>query len=273
MKRLVLILTLLLTPSVLRGGELSLPASLQKVAFDQHLDEQLPLAVPFKDEAGKDVLLGDYFEHGKPVILVLGYFRCPMLCSEVSNGLVRALLDIDLRLGSDFDIITVSIDHRETPEMAAAKKQSYLERYGRAGGEAGWHFLTGTEESIAARDAGGRLPLSLRCRPRSICPRQRHHRPHAGRQDRTLFLRHSLFATRDLRLGLVEASENRIGSASDQILLYCFHYDPTEGRYGVAILNILRIAGVLTVAGIALMLYCLWRGERRRAQAPTKVGV
>src|SRR5262245_26467254 len=132
-----------------RADEFSLPPSLRRVAFDQHLNERVPLDLAFKNETGRDVALGQYFKRGKPVILVLAYFRCPQLCSEVLNGLVRALLEMNLDIGSDFEVITVSFDPRDTPEMAAAKKMTYLERYARPGAAGGWHFLTGSEDAIA----------------------------------------------------------------------------------------------------------------------------
>ncbi len=158
-----------------RADDSNLPSSLRKVGFDQHLNEQAPLDVQFKDEAGKAVTLGDYFGHGKPVILVLAYFRCPMLCTEVLNGLVRGMLDMNLNLGTDFDAVTVSFDPRETPAMASAIKKTYLERYGRPGAEAGWHFLTGEPGVDRSFDQGGRLSVLLRRQERSVRSRQWHH--------------------------------------------------------------------------------------------------
>jgi protein SCO1/2 len=200
--------------------------------------------------------------------LVLAYFRCPRLCSEVLNGLVRSLLDIPLNAGQDFEVVVVSFDARETPEMAAAKKRTYLERYGRPGAETGWHFLTGTTESIArlCKAVGFRFHYDARLDQFAhasgimvLTPR--------GMIARYFYDIH--YAPRDLRLGLVEASANRIGSPVDHVLLYCFHYDPTEGRYGVAIMNFVRLGGVLTLGGVGMLMYYLWRAEHRRLPGVT----
>ncbi len=240
-----------------------LPAGLRQVRFEQRLDAQVPLAVAFKDEAGNTVRLADLC-HDKPVILVFSYFRCPMLCHQVLNGLVRALLDVPFDVGKEFNVITISFDARETPEMAAIKKKTALERYGRPGAEAGWHFLTGQEEAIKqVADAAG-FKFSYDAEHDQFA--------HAagivlltptGKISRYFYdIRYS---PRDLRLGLVEASANRIGSASDQILLYCFHYDPIEGKYGPVVMSFVRIGGCLTLLAIGLFVFGLWRRERRRA--------
>ncbi len=244
------------------AGRADPPAALRDVGFDQRLNEQVPPDLVFRDETGQCVKLGDYFG-SRPVILVLVYYRCPMLCNEVLNGLVRALLDMPLDVGKDFDVLTVSFDPREKPDLAAAKKKHYLERYGRPGAEAGWHFLTGEEESIqgltravgfryhfdAAHDqfahASGLLVLTP-----------------AGKIARYYY--DIRYDPGDLRLGLVEASNNRIGSPVDQVLLYCFHYDPIEGRYGPTIMAFVRAGGVLTVLGLGIFAGVLWRNERRR---------
>ncbi len=260
------LLLLALSAVTTQADEGALPSSLQKVGFDQHLGEQVPLEVAFKDEAGRTVTLGDYFNHGRPVILVLAYFRCPQLCSEILNGLTRARLEMNLDLGSEFEVVTVSFDSRETPDMAAAKKKSYVERYARPGAGVGWHFLTGNDESIARLTKAVGFRYSYDAKHDQFA--------HAsgimvltpgGTLARYFYDVH--FAPRDLRLGLVEASSGRVGSPVDQILLYCFHYDPTDGKYGVTIMNVVRLGGVLTVLGIALMVFLLRRGERRRAKA------
>jgi protein SCO1/2 len=266
--------TVLLSLAVLAAGPFaraddpSLPLSLRGVGFDQHLDQQVPLELNFKDEAGNDVQFGNYFQHARPVILVLAYFRCPMLCTEVLNGLVRALLDVDLRIGSDFDVVTVSFDPRETPAMATAIKKSYLDRYGKPAAKTSWHFLTGNQTDI------DRLTRAVGFRYRYDAKNDQF--AHAsgimiltpeGKISRYFFDVH--FSPRDLRLGLVEASANRIGSPVDQILLYCFHYDPLEGKYGPTIMNFIRLGGVLTILSLAALISFLWQGERRRARVAT----
>lgn len=242
----------------------NLPPSLRAVGFDQRLNQQVPLDATFRDESGREARLGDYFSN-KPVILVLIQYRCPMLCGEILNGLVRAMLDMRLSAGTDFDVLTVSFDAREGPELAAAKKAAYVERYGRPGAELGWHFLTGDEASIRRlTDAVG------------------FHYTYDAKNDRfahasgiilltpsgkiSRYFYDVKYSPRDVRLGLVEASEGRIGSPVDQVLLYCFHYDPSEGKYGPAIMNIVRAGGVLTMLGIGLMVGGLWRLERRKAR-------
>lgn len=270
--RLVFAMPFFLAGGAIRADDVALPRPLRTVNFEQRLDEQVPLDLPFRDAAGKRVWLGDYFHQGKPVILVLGYFRCPMLCSEVSNGLIRAMLDLDLRLGVDFEVISVSFDHRETPEMAAAKQKTYLERYARPGAEGGWHFLTGDEDAIdrLTRAVGFHFHYD----------EKKDQFAHAsglvvltpeGKIARYFY--DIRFAPRDLRLGLVEASANRIGSPVDQVLLFCFHYDPAEGRYGVTIMNLVRAGGVLTMLGIGAFMYRMWRGEcRGKSQAKKAPG-
>jgi protein SCO1/2 len=241
------------------------------VGFDQRLNAQVPLDLEFTDEAGRTVRLADYF-HGKPVILVLAYYRCPMLCSEVLNGLVRAMLDLPFDVGNEFSVITVSFDPREGPELAAAKKQTYLERYGKPGAAAGWHFLTGKEDAIKrlAQAVGFRYTYDARYDQYAHASGIMVLTP-TGRISRYFY--DIRFPPRDLRLGLVEASENRIGSAADQILLFCFHYDPAEGRYGPAVMNLVRLGGVLTLLGVGTFLTVMWRRERRAARrAAAKVG-
>jgi protein SCO1/2 len=233
------------------------------VGFDQRLNEQVQLDLEFRDEAGRPVRLRRYF-HGKPVILVLAYFRCPMLCTQVLNGLVRAMLDLPFNAGKEFSVLTVSFDPRETPELAAAKKKTYLERYGRPGAEEGWHFLTGEQDSIT------RLTRAVGFRYRYDVKHDQF--VHAsgimvltpgGKISRYFF--DVKFSPRDLRLGLVEASDNQIGSVTDQVLLFCFHYDPAEGKYGPAVMNFIRLGGVLTLLAIGTLVAFLWRQERRKA--------
>jgi protein SCO1/2 len=247
-------------PSTAQPG---LPPALRGVAFDQKLNEQVPLDVAFQDETGKSVRLAD-FCRDKPVILVLAYFRCPMLCDQVLNGLVRAMLDLPFDAGKEFNVVTVSFDPRETPEMATAKKKTLIERYGRPGAAEGWHFLTGAEASIK------RLTQAVGFRYTYDAKNEQF--AHAsgivvltpgGKVSR--YFHDIRYSPRDLRLGLVEASANRIGSATDQVLLFCFHYDPLEGKYGPAVLNFVRRGGVLTLLAVGAFFIVLWRRERRGA--------
>jgi protein SCO1/2 len=233
---------LLLLGAIARG---EVPAALQDIRFDQRLNEQIPLELTFNDESGRAVKLGDYFGR-RPVILVLAYYQCPRLCTLVLNGLVQGMLEMPLIAGKDFEVITVSFDPRERPDLAASKKESYVQRYGRPGAAEGWHFLTGEESQIhQLADAVG---FHYRFDP------GKNQYMHAsgimiatpeGRLSRYFY--DVKYSGRDLRLGLVEASQNKIGSAVEQILLYCFHYDPTLGRYSASVMNFIRVGGIFTV--------------------------
>jgi protein SCO1/2 len=242
-----------------------IPPGLKEVGFDQKLDEQVPLDLNFVDETGQPVHLDRYF-HERPVVLVLAYFQCPMLCTQVLNGLVLGLRDIPFAAGKEFEVVIVSFDAREKPELAAAKKRAYLNRYDRPGAEAGWHFLTGEPDAIAA--------LTSSVGFRYAYDAKRDLFAHAsgimlltpeGKISRYFF--DVNYHPRDLRLGLMEASEGKIGGRIERaIMLFCFHYDPTAGKYGAAILNIVRAGGVLTMIVLGGFLAFLWRFEKRRAQ-------
>lgn len=264
----------ILLSSLLLLGALAVPAlaqsnvprSLRDVGFDQHLNEQIPLDLKFRDETGRVVRLGEYFSD-RPVIMVLAYYRCPMLCTEVLNGLTRALLDLFLSPGKDFTILTVSFDPREKPALAAAKKKTYVERLGRTGAEDGWHFLTGTEPNIKQLTKA----VGFRYRYDEETDQYAHASgivvlTPGGKVSRYFYdIRYS---PRDLRLGLVEASDNRIGTPVDQILLYCFHYDPKQGRYGPAVMGFVRLGGVMTMLCMAGYVTWLWRKDRRDRKTP-----
>jgi len=238
----------------------ALPRLVRDVGFDQRLDAQVPLDLEFRDESGAPVMLGQYFGE-RPVILVLAYYRCPMLCNLVLNGLTQALRDISFDAGREFEVVAVSFDPRETPELAAAKKRTYATRYGRPGGEAGWHFLTGKQPAIDAltKAVGFRYaydsPSDEFAHASGIVvltPR--------GRVSRYFY--DIRYEPRDVRLGLVEASQGRIGSPIDQVLLFCFHYDPAEGKYGAAVMRFVRLGGVLTLLCVASGLWWLFRSGR-----------
>jgi protein SCO1/2 len=242
-----------------------LPRVLRGVGFDQRLDQQVPLDAVFRDETGSSVRLGDYFGT-KPVILVLAYYKCPRLCTEVLNGLVRALMDVPFDIGQEFNVVTVSFDPRETPALAAAKKKTYVGRYGRPGAGAGWHFLTGDEDPIRA--------LTNAVGFRYVYDANHDQFAHAsgimvltpgGKLARYFYdIRYSPL---DVRLSLVEASANQIGSPVDQVLLYCFHYDPSEGKYGPVVMSFVRLGGVTTVLTLGMFLGIMWRRERRKEKA------
>jgi protein SCO1/2 len=245
------------------------PAALREVGIDQKLDGQLPLDAMFKDETGRDVALGDYFGKGRPVVLALVYYDCPMLCTQVLNGMTGALKTISLDAGTDFDVIALSFDPREQPKLAKAKKTAYMGRYGRPGTEEGWHFLTGTPDAIArVTDAVGfRYTFDEQLGQFAhgalitvLTPEARISR----------YLYGIDYGGRDLRLALVEASSGAIGTPVDQALLYCYHWDPTTGRYGFFVMNLVRGAGVLTLLGFGTFIVVSLRRERRAARAEAK---
>jgi len=234
------------------------PALLRRVGIDQKMGAQLPINVPFNDEAGHPVTLSRYL--GKPVILALVYYQCPSLCNMVLNGVLRSVKSIPMTAGREYNIVAVSFDPRETSEMAAEKQISYIKGYDRAGAQGGWHFLTGPEASSKtladavgfhyAYDAvsnqyahGSAIVL--------LTPEGRVARYFYGID----------YPARDVRLGLVEASNRRIGSTVDAVMLYCYHYDPSNGKYGMVIMNVLRMAGFLTVAILAGFMIVMFRRD------------
>lgn len=225
----------------------ALPGALKGVGIDQKLDAQIPLNLTFKDETGRALPLSTYFNAKKPVIFALVYYRCPMLCSEILNGLAGALKVVTLNPAKDFEVVAVSFDPKDTPEIAAAKKQSYLRRYNRPDTANGWHFLTGDETNIKAlTDAIGfhytydpATDQFAHASAVMIATLE-------GRLSKYFY--GVEYSARDLRLGLVEASDNKIGTPVDQILLFCFHYDPTTGKYGAIAMNSIRVAGAIFLA-------------------------
>jgi protein SCO1/2 len=240
-----------------------LPAALQGVDFEQRLGDDLPLDASFTDSSGQTRRLGDYFGE-RAVIVALVYYECPMLCNLVLNGVVTSLRAVDFDAGDAFDVVVVSFDSRETPELAAAKKNNYVASYGREGTTAGWHFLTGDEANIARlTDAVGF---------RYVYDDERDEFAHSAgivlatpEGEISRYLYGIDFPPRDLRLGLVEAADSKIGTLVDQVLLYCFHYDPATGRYSIATLNAIRIGGVLTVAALLTFMLTALRHERIQA--------
>jgi len=237
---------------------------LQKVGINQKMGGQIPLDLPFVDESGKDATLRQYF--GKPVILALVYYQCPSLCNMVLNGVLRSIKQLDLTAGTDYEVIAVSFDPRETPEMAAAKKQTYLRDYKRQGAEQGWHFLTGPETSskALADSVGFRYVYDALTNQYAHSSAIMVLTP-AGRIDRYFY--GIEYPARDVRLGLVEASNERIGTPTDQVLLYCFHYDPTTGKYALVVMNVLRLAALITVVVLATFMIVMFRRDFRSARS------
>jgi protein SCO1/2 len=232
-----------------------LPAVLKTVGIEQRLNEQAPLDTVFKDEQGREVHLGDYFK-GKPVVLSLVYYSCPMLCNQVLNGMLGSFRQINFNIGEQYEVVTVSFDARETPALAAQKKQTYIKAYNRAGAENGWHFLTGDDANIKRlTDAVGfhfkwdeaTNQFAHASGIMVLTPEGKLARYFYGIE----------YPSRDMRLGLVEASQNKIGTPVDALLLYCYHYDPATGKYGAVVMNIMKVAGVLTVGLIVGMLLVL----------------
>jgi protein SCO1 len=220
------------------------------------------LDLPFVDETGKAVKLGDYFGE-KPVILVLAYYRCPMLCTLVLNGLTTAMHELPFTIGKEFNVVTVSFDPRETSELAAKKKKTYVAAYGRPGAEEGWHFLTGKQDAIdKLTDAVGfRYVYDAKQDQYIHTSGIMVLTPH-GKISRYFY--GIKFPVRDLKFGLIEASAEKIGSPTDQVLLYCFHYDPQTGKYSANILMMVRVGGVCTIIGLVGMVWFLMRRERRK---------
>ncbi|MCC6393069.1 MAG: SCO family protein [Bryobacterales bacterium] len=235
---------------------------LKQVAFEQKLNAQLPIGLPFRDETGRTAPLGEYFQ-GKPVVLVPVYYECPMLCNLTMSSLVKTLKTLPLTPGKDFRVVMFSFDPREKPELAAEKKKAYLKRYERTGTDAGWSFLTGEEENIK------KLTESMGFRYAFDPTIQQY--AHAagfvvatpdGRLSRYLY--GIEYSARDLRLGILESSKGKIGDPVGQLLLMCFHYDPSSGKYTLQVLTALRAAGVLTLAVIGGFLIVSFRREKRQ---------
>ncbi|MBI3245863.1 MAG: SCO family protein [Deltaproteobacteria bacterium] len=232
------------------------------VGFDQRLDEQLPLDLSFADETGKAVQLRDYFG-GKPVLLSLAYYDCPMLCTLVLNGLVRTLRTLAFSAGTEFNVLTVSFDSREKPPLAAEKRKIYLDAYNRPGADTGWHFLTGDEAAIQqlTKAVGFRYSYDQSSQQFAHASGIMILTPE-GRLSHYFF--GIEYAPRDVRLGLVEASAGKIGSAVDQILLLCFHYDPAAGKYGLFIMRIVQTLGFLTMVALGSYVFAMLRRERKQ---------
>lgn len=248
-----------------QGTSNGMPPALQNVGIEQKLDSQLPLDAEFKDENGKTVKLGEYFNKGRPVVLAFVYFECPMLCNEVLNGLTGSLKGISFDAGKEFDVVAISFDTRENDkaDLAKNKKASYLARYERPGAENGWHFLTGTQSEIdkATQAAGFNYVFDV----------QSEQFAHAGGimvvtpQGKLARYFYGIdYAPRDLKFGIMESAEGRIGNPAEQLYLYCFHYDPSTGKYGLTILRVMRLAALATILGLGGMLFVFWRRNKKK---------
>jgi protein SCO1/2 len=236
------------------------PPRLENVGIEQRLDSQVPPNLPFRDETGRAVKLGDYFGK-KPLILNLVYYNCTMLCGEALAGLSSAMRLVKFDVGKEFEVVTVSFDPRETPEIAAAKKKDYVKRYGRSGADVGWHFLTGPAEAVNAltKAVGFQYQYDPKINQFAHATAIMVLTPH-GRISRYFY--GVDFPPKDLRMGLVEASQGKIGNPIDAVLLYCYHYDPATGKYGAVIANILRLAAAATILILGGFIFVMLRLER-----------
>ena len=247
------------------------PPILREVSIAQRLNEPIPPDIIFRDEDGKAVHLGDYFGK-KPIVLSLVYFDCPALCTEVLNGELRTMKAISLDLGKDFDAITVSFEPKDMPALAKAKRDVYAGQYGRPGATRNWHFLTGEQASIDAltQAAGFHYVYDSASRQYAHAAAILVLTPH-GRIARYFY--GVTYPARDFRLGLVEASEGKIGTPTDHALLYCYQYDPMTGKYGLVVMNVVRAAGLLTLLVLGIFMVVMFRRERNHPKGPPAVGV
>jgi protein SCO1 len=243
----------------------SLPTLLKDVTFRPELNGQMPLDTAFTDETGKSVQLGQYFHQQKPVVLAFVYYGCPMLCTQLEQGVVGSLRMLSFNPGRDYEVVFVSFDGRDTPDMAAAKKNTAMEHFRRKETAVGWHFLTGSKESIAAVTNAANFHFNFDAKNNLFA--------HAsgimlltpdGRISRYFY--GVEFPGRDLRLGLVDASQGKIGTPVDKMLLFCFQYDPSTARYSATILGVMRLLAVGTVAGLLLMIVIFRRRDKRAAK-------
>src|SRR5947209_20188672 len=247
-------------PSASDSQQNSKPSILDQVGIDQKLGAQVPLNTKFRDELGREVPLGSFFKSNRPVLLALVYYDCPMLCNQVLNGMASALSVLKFTAGNQFDVLAVSFDPRDTPKSAAARRTSYLMRYRRPGAELGSHFLTGQPEAIAAltKAVGFRYVWDEHTKQFAhssalilLTPQGKVAQYYYGIE----------YSPKDMRLGMIEASNEKIGNLADQIVLYCFHYDPTTGKYGAVIMAFVRIGGLLTVLALGMFVVIAVRRE------------
>lgn len=237
---------------------------LEGIGIEQKLESEIPLDLVFVDETGKPVQLRQLFGD-RPVLLTLVYYECPMLCTMILNGVLKTIKALSFDVGDEFDIVTISFDPRETSDLAAGKKGIYLKKYARDGAETGWHFLTGDEQAI--RNLTDAVGFHYKFDPNTsqfihasgiilLTPTGKISKYFYGIE----------YSPRDLRLGIIEAAENKIGTFADQVLLYCYHYDPSTGKYGVAIMNIIRVLGSATVICLGSFMFVMLRRDKRQKQ-------
>jgi len=265
MKRPLAALVAMLAAAAASAQAQNAPSPLADVSIEQKLGAPLPLDATLRDESGRTVALGDYF-HRRPVVLAFVYYECPMLCSYVESGTLKAMRALSFSAGREFELVTVSIDPSDLPKIASAKKADFVRQYGRPGAEAGVHFLTGPAESIAAitRAAGFRYVRDPETKSFSHAAGIMLATPD-GRLSKYFY--GIEYSARDLKLGVMEASNRRIGTPVDRILLYCSHYDPTTGKYGLVVMRVVRLGGLATVGSLGVFMVVMLRRERRRKKA------
>jgi len=251
-------------PAISEGS--GLPEALKKVGIEQKLGDQLPLETELKDENGNIVKLGSFFNTGRPVIVAFVYYECPMLCNQVLNGLTGSLKGMSFDAGREFDVVAISFDAREfdKADLAKNKKAAYMERYGRPGTEKGWHFLTGTQDAIDKVTSAAGFSYKWDEKTDQFA--------HAAAVMVTTpdgklskYFYGIDYSPKDVKFGIMESAQNRVGNAAEQLLLYCYHYDPSTGKYGLAILRVMRLGGVLTLIGLGAMGFVFWRRNKKKA--------
>ena len=249
-------------PSNVGPASSTMPPALQNVGFEPPLNGQMPLDLHFRDETGRDVQLREFFGQ-KPVVLAFVYFNCPMLCDQVQMGVVGALRMLSFNPGRDYEVVFISFDPHDTPELAAEKKKAALARFNRPETVSGWHFLTGSQESIEAATRAANFRFRYDAKSKLFA--------HAsgvllltpdGRISRYFY--GVEYPGRDMRFGLVDASAGKIGSPIDHVLLFCYHYDPSSATYSASILRIIRLGGILTVL---FLVGGIWISRRREVRA------
>jgi protein SCO1 len=248
------------------GTSNGLPPALEKAGIEQKLNEQLPVDAVFKDENGKEVRLGDYFGK-RPVILAFVYYECPMLCNEVLNGLTGSLKSLSFDAGKEFDVVAISFDARENdkPDLAKNKKASYMKRYERPGTENGWHFLTGTQSEIEKVTKAAGFNFYWDAKSEQFA--------HAGGMMITTpegklarYIYGIDYAPKDIKFGVMESAESKIGNPAEQLMLYCYHYDPSTGKYGLSILKVMRLGGIVTLIALGAMFFFFWRRNKAKSE-------